>query len=246
MKQSKKLGWVSILFILIFSLPPGIVTASGSTTLSFPGNGYVGVCLHTQTPDDLMQMIFAITGQTAMNHCWVTATVNRVQGVIHSDGYGAHFLCWPNFLEICEPRSIRLFKPNKKAIGYAELEGFGIDLSDTPSIFRHLIARQLGDLMINIWIQEMLAYRGVPYDWNFMPSDDELYCSELLAHGWNNSGSTIDLFPSKKAEDLVGWDSIQDLLPALGYSITGETDVYNVTYILSEEIRPYFEEISVD
>lgn len=237
----------------MFSLHPGIVAASDSTTIPFPGNGYVGVCLHTEIPVDLMQMIFAITGQTAMTHCWVTATVNGVQGAIHSDGRiredglnGVHFLCWSDLLNLCAQGSIRLFKPNKKAIGYAELEGLGINFYGIPPFFMKLLAHRLGNLMINIWIQEMLAYSGVPYDLDFMPSDDEIYCSELLAHGWNNTGSSFELFPSQKADTLDGWSTVGPLLEPLGYSITEETDVYNITYILSDEIRPYFKEISLD
>lgn len=253
MTQSKKIGWVSVLFVLIFSLQPGLAAASDSPTLPFPGNGCVGICLHTETPVELMQMIFAITGQSAITHCWVTATVNGVQGAVQSDGRiredglnGVHFLSWPDMLDLCAQGSIRLFKPNKKAIGYAELEGCGINLYGIPSFFKNLLAYQLGNLMINIWIQEVLAYRGAPYDWYFLPSDDELYCSELLAHGWNNTGSSFELFPSQKAGTLDGWSSVEPLLELFGYTITQETDVYNVTYILDDAIRPYFEEISVD
>nr|WP_320015174.1 hypothetical protein [uncultured Desulfobacter sp.] len=251
MIQSKKIGWVSVLFfVLMFSLHPGIVAASDSTTLSFPGNGYVGVSLHTEIPETLNWMILGIT-QSDFNHCWVTATVDGIQGVIHSDGCGGvHFLYWPNFLELCEPESIRLFKPNKKAIGYAELEGFGINLSRIPQILRNLLARRLGNLMIHIWIQEMLAYRGVEYDCFFMPQDDKLYCSELLGHGWNNTGSSFEVFPSQEACTLDGWDVDTHQPDGVTYGmllkfsgIDENTAIYNVAEILN---NPYFKEISVD
>lgn len=255
MKQSKKIGWVSVLFVLMFSLHPGIVAASDSTTLSFPGDGYVGVSLHTKIPPELNGLILGIT-QSDINHCWVTATVDGIQGVIHSDGYGGgvHFLCWPNFLELCEPESIRLFKPDKKAIGFAELEERGINLSEIPPILRNLMARRLGNLMINIWIQEMLAYAYsvVPYDLYFMPGDEEIYCSELLAHGWNNTKSSFELFPSQEASTLEGWDKIDETFASIyGVELTygqlsgipGETAIYDVAYILRS---PYFEEISLD
>lgn len=242
MKQSKKIGWVSVLFVLMFSLHPGIVAASDSTTLAFPGDGYVGVSSHTEIPPELAWMISALT-QQPFNHTWVTATVDGVQGVIHSDGVnGVHFLCWSDFLEICEPGSIQLFKPDKKAIGYAELEGRGINLSDIPPIFRDLLARRLGNLMINTWIEEMLAYSGVPYDQGFMPWDDEIYCSELLAHGWNNTGSSFELFPSEEAQDLSGWpilgNDVLELFEPFGF--TEATPVYDLADILE---NPYFNEL---
>jgi hypothetical protein len=255
MTKAKKTRWTSALFVLMFSLYSGIVAASDSTTLSFPGNGYVGVSLHTEIPDDLSSMISGITQQPDINHCWVTATVAGVQGVIHSDGAtgGVNFICWPEFLTFCVPGSIQLFKPNIKAIGYAELESLGINLSFIPPIFRQLLAYQLGNLMINIWIQEMLsyAYSQVPYDYFFMPGDDAIYCSELLAHGWNNIGSSIDLFPSQEAGTLPGWDNVKYLLWELGYEIEADTAVYDVGYILKYsdpnlDLPPYFEKISVD
>lgn len=247
MKQSKKIGWVSILFVLMVSLHPGIAAASDSTTLPFPGDGYVGVCLHTKIPDFLKQPIFAITGQTEITHDWVTATMNGVQGAIHSDGLrGVHFLSWPDLLDLCEQGSIRLFKPNKKAIGFAELNGLGISLSGIPPVFRQLVAWHLGHLMVTTWIQEMIAYRGVPYDMGFMPSDNEIYCSELMAHGWNNTGSSFELFPPQKAGTLKGWSTFEPWLEYLGLTITADTDVYDLTYIFNDEIRPYFTEISVD
>ncbi|WP_320044693.1 hypothetical protein [uncultured Desulfobacter sp.] len=251
MKQSKKIGWVSALFVLMASLHPGIVGAYDSTTLSFPGDGYVGVCLHDQIPEFLAQAIYKITGQTEMTHCWVTATVNGVHGVIHSDGLrGVHFLSWPELLNLCKDESIRLFRPNKTAIGFAEIHELGINLYGLPPIFRQLIALRLGNLMINSWLQKMLAYRGVPYDLGFQPEDNDIYCSELMAHGWNNTGAAFELFPSQKADTLDGWgewsEVIKALLGSLGYTITENTDVYDLTYILSEEIRPYFTEISVN
>nr|WP_320191527.1 hypothetical protein [uncultured Desulfobacter sp.] len=251
MKQSKKIGWVSALFVLMVSLHPGIVGASDSTTLSFPGDGYVGVCLHAEIPEFLAQTIFAITDQYDMTHCWVTATVNRVQGVIHSDGLrGVHFLSWPELLALCEDGSIRLFRPNKTAIGFAEIHELGINLYGLPPIFRQWIALRLGNLMINSWIQEMLAYRGVSYDLGFQPEDNEIYCSELMAHGWNNTGAAFELFPSQKADTLDGWGTplTEYWLELLGLShiITEETDVYNITYILSDEISPYFTEVNVN
>lgn len=244
MKQLKKLGYVTILFVVIFFLHPNIAPASGSRTLSFPGDGYIGVCLHTQIPCELQDIFFAITGQNQINHCWVTATVNGVPGVIHSDGLnGVHFLCWQDLLDLCQQKSIRLFKPNKQAIGYAELKALGINLSDFPPIFRKLLARHLGHLMISTWIQEMLAYRGVSYDTEFMPSDEKIYCTELMGHGWKNTGTVFNLFPPKKAGTLAGWSSVESLLAILGFDITEDTDVYDITYILSDEIRPYFREI---
>lgn len=228
----------------------GIVTASDSTTLSFPGDGYVGVSLHTEIPEDLAWMISGITQQSNINHSWVTATVAGVQGVIHSEGAtgGVNFISWPEFLTFCEPGSIQLFKPNRTAIGYAELEGMGLDLSFIPPIFRQLLAHQFGNLMIDIWIQEMLsyAYSGVPYDYSFMPGEDSIYCSELLAHGWQNTGSSIDLFPSQEACTLPGWYEYAQpgvtygMILEMDLGISEATAIYDVVYILSEEIRPYF------
>lgn len=247
MKHSKKIGWISILVVLMFSIHPGIAGASHSTTLSFPGNGYVGVCLHTKIPDPLSNIFLDLT-QSDIDHIWATATVDGVQGVIHADGYhqDTYFICWSDYIELCEPGSIRLFKPNKRALGYAELAGFGTNLSGIPKFLRHLLAYQLGNLMINTWIQEMLAYRGVPFDWNFMPSDDALYCSELLAHAWENIGSSVNLFPSQEACTLPGWEAVGQLLPTLGITISGDTAVYDASYILRDEIRPYFREIPVN
>ncbi|MCG8551937.1 MAG: hypothetical protein MI799_16175 [Desulfobacterales bacterium] len=246
MAQSKKIGWVSVLFALMLFVHSGIVAASDSTAVSFPGDGYVGVCLHAEIPENLKQMLFAITGQTEITHCWITVTEDGVQGVIHSDGInGVHFLSWPDLLNLCEQDSIRLFKPNKTAIGFAELGALGINLSGFPPFFRNLLAWHLGHFMIDTWIQEMLAYCGVPYDLNFMPTDDEIYCSELMAHGWNNTGAAYELFPAQKAGTLEGWSTVEPWLEYFGLTITEDTDVYNLTYILSDEIRPYFKEISV-
>lgn len=251
MKQSKKIGWVSVLFVLMFSLHPGIVAASDSTTLAFPGDGYVGVSSHTEIPPELAWMISALT-QQSFNHTWVTAIVEGVQGVIHSDGVsGVHFLCWSDFLEICEPGSIQLFKPDKKAIGYAELEGRGINLSEISPIFRDLLARRLGNLMIKNWIEEMLAYSGVPYDYFFTPGDEAIYCSELLGYGWNNTGSSIDLFPSKMAQDFSGWPIYGDLVKDTflkNYGIDYGDDMdYMEVYDLADILEnSYFEEISID
>nr|WP_319494068.1 hypothetical protein [uncultured Desulfobacter sp.] len=251
MNQSKKAKWVSAIFVFMFTLVPGILAASEPTTLSFPGNGYVGVSVHTQIPADLSWLILGIT-QSDINHSWVTATVDGVQGVIHADGYmgNVHFLCWPDFLNLCIPGSIRLFKPDKMAIGYAELEGFGFNLSRIPPILRNLLARRLGNIMINMWIHKMLDYNGVPYDFYFMPWDNQIYCSELLAHGWTKTRSSFKLFPPHAASTLPGWnvDTHQPdgvtygmLLEASGFR--ADIPVYNVADIFN---NPYFEEINVD
>ena len=118
----------------------------------------------------------------------------------------------------------------------------------SPCFFRNLLARQLGNLMINIWIQEMLAYRETPYDILFMPEDNMIYCSELLAHGWNNTGSSIDLFPWKEAQDFSGWQEYGELVKGFfleNYDIVylDDTKVYDLADILKNS---YFEEINVD
>ena len=251
MNRSQKAKGISAIFALLLTLAPGIFAASASTSLSFPGNGYVGVSLHTEIPGELSGLILGIT-QSDINHSWVTATVDGVQGVIHADGYvgSVHFLCWPDFLNLCTPGSIRLFKPDKKAIGYAELDGFGVNLSRIPRILRNLLARRLGNIMINIWIHKMLDYSGVAYDFYFMPWDNQIYCSELQAHGWNNTRSSFELFPSQPAGTLPGWnvDSHQPdgvtygmLLESSGFS--EDIPVYNVADIFN---NPYFKEINVD
>jgi|GEM_PF-4519838 len=251
MNQSKKAKWVSALFALLSTLVPGILAASEWPSLSFPGNGYVGVSLHTEIPPELSGLILGIT-QSDINHSWVTATVEGVQGVIHADGYmtTVHFLCWSDFLNLCTPGSIRLFKPNKMAIGFAELEGFGFNLSRIPRSLKNLLARRLGHIMINAWIHKMLDYSGVPYDFDFMPQDDQIYCSELLAHGWENTRSSLSLFPPQNAGSLPGWDVDTHQPDGVTYGMvledsgfSADIPVYNVADIFN---NPYFKEINVD
>ncbi|WDP89065.1 MAG: hypothetical protein HUN04_04710 [Desulfobacter sp.] len=252
MTPLKKTWFLLILFLLMFTLDSRIATASDAGDISFPGNGYVGVSLHTEMPVDLNWLIVGVT-QCDINHNWVTATIGGVKGVIHSDGYGGgvHFLSWPSFLEICAAGSIRLFKPHKRAIGFAELEGLGIDLSYIHPAIRNFFAFSLGDFLIHIWIHKMYEYNGVGYDYFFMPSEDQIYCSELMAHGWTNTGASFDLFPSQEARTLAGWDVDAQLPDAPGMTfgmlfmssgMAEDTAVYDISYIMRS---PYFREVTL-